>query len=47
MPSGAVVDERAGGAAELVIECDAGGEGEQALADPRSQTVQGVSAVSR
>src|SRR5918999_837669 len=44
--SGAVVDERAGGAAELVVEGDAGGEGEQALADPCSQPVQGAGAVA-
>src|SRR3954469_4414300 len=46
MPLGAVVGERAGGAAELVVERDAGGEGEQALADPGSEAVQGASAVA-
>ena len=39
MPLGAAVDECAGGAAELMVERDAGGEGEQALADPGSSEV--------
>src|SRR3712207_1937184 len=44
--SGAVVDEGAAGAAEVVVEGDAGGEGEQALADAGSQAVQGAGAVA-
>src|SRR4051795_2002639 len=46
MPLGAVVDERAAGAAEVVVECDAGGEREQALADACAQAVQGARAVA-
>src|SRR3954465_3576294 len=44
--SGGVVDEGAAGAAELVVERDAGGEGEQSLADARSEAVQGAGAVA-
>src|SRR3954462_932758 len=43
---GDVVDERAGGAAEPVVEVDAGGEREQALQDAGAQVVQGASAVA-
>src|SRR4051794_24958613 len=43
---GDVVDERAGGAAEPVVEGDAGGEREQALQDAGAQGVQGGSAVA-
>src|SRR3954454_25256526 len=43
---GGVVDEGAGGAAELVVERDAGGEGEQSLADACSEAVQGAGAVA-
>src|SRR4051794_39101044 len=39
---GAVGGEGAAGAAEVVVEGDAGGEGEQALADPGSEAVQGA-----
>src|SRR3954452_251985 len=46
MPLCAVVHERAGGAAELVVECDAGGQGEQALDDARPEAVQGAGAVA-
>ena len=46
MPLGAVVDERAGGSAEVVVERDAGGEREQPLADAGSQAVQGAGAVA-
>src|SRR4051795_12835291 len=44
--SGGVVDEGAAGAAELVVERDAGGEGEQSLADACSEAVQGAGAVA-
>src|SRR3954447_14162659 len=45
-PSGGVVDQRACGAAEVVVERDAGGEGEQALTDACSEAVQGAGAVA-
>src|SRR3954453_16908758 len=44
--SGGVVDEGAAGAAELGVERDAGGEGEQSLADACSEAVQGAGAVA-
>src|ERR1700742_2946287 len=44
--SGAVVGQCAGGAAEVVVERDAGGEREQALADAGSEAVQGAGAVA-
>src|SRR5215213_4076377 len=44
--SGAVVDERAAGAAEVVVERDAGGECQEALADAGSEAVQGAGAVA-
>src|SRR5215217_6688011 len=40
--SGAVVDERAAGAPEVVVERDAGGECQEALADAGSEAVQGA-----
>src|SRR5215210_4972541 len=43
---GAVADERAAGAAELVVERDAGGECQEALADAGSEAVQGAGAVA-
>src|SRR5215210_5835393 len=43
---GAVVGQRAAGAAEVVVERDAGGECEQALADAGSEAVQGAGAVA-
>ena len=44
--SGDVVDECAAGAAELVVECDAGGEGEDALEDAFFDPEQGAGAVA-
>src|SRR6059058_694339 len=44
--SGDVVDECAAGAAELVVEGDAGGEGEEALEDAVSDAEQGAGAVA-
>src|SRR5687768_6471105 len=46
MRSGAVVDERAAGAAEVVVERDRGGQSEQALADSGSEAVEGAGAVA-
>src|SRR3954465_15219803 len=43
---GAVVDECAAGAAEVMVEGDAGGEREQALAEAGSEAVQGAGAVA-
>src|SRR5476649_829495 len=43
---GDVVDEGACWAAESVVECDRGGEGEEACADPGGQAVQGAGAVA-
>src|ERR1700737_471606 len=43
---GDVVDECAAGAAELVIEADAGGEAEEALQDPFAQAGEGAAAVA-
>src|ERR1700681_3236394 len=44
--SGDVVDECAAGAAELVVEADAGGEGEEALDDAFSEALEGAGAVA-
>src|SRR5574337_1008196 len=44
--SGCVVDERAGWAAEAVVEADRGGEREEADSDPRVEPVQGACAVA-
>src|SRR5215217_945286 len=44
--SGAVVGECAAGAAEVVVERDAGGECEQALADAGSEAVEAAGAVA-
>ena len=41
-----VVDQRAAGAAELVVERDAGGECQEPLADACTQSVQGAGAVA-
>jgi hypothetical protein len=43
---GAVVDECAAGSAELVVEGEGGGEGEEALQDALSEAGQGSGAVS-
>src|SRR5215218_5077748 len=43
---GDVVGEGAAGAAEPVVEVDAGGEGEQALKDPRAEVSQCAGAVA-
>ena len=43
---GAVVDEGAAGAAELVVECDCGGEAEHALQDAFSEAWEGAGAVA-
>jgi len=43
---GAVVDECAGGAAELVVEGDGGGEAEEALQDAFSEAGEGARAVA-
>jgi len=44
--SGGVVGDGAWGSAELVVESDGGGEGEEALADAGSESVEGSGAVS-
>src|ERR1700676_3034642 len=44
--SGDVVDECAAWAPELVVEGDAGGEGEEALEDAFSEAVEGAGAVA-
>ena len=44
--SGDVVDQCAGRASELVVEGDAGGEGEEALEDAFSEAVEGAGAVA-
>src|SRR5271165_504266 len=43
---GAVVGECAAGSAELVVECDRGGEGEQALQDALSEALEGSCSVA-
>src|ERR1700722_2381189 len=44
--SGDVVDECAAGSAELVVEADGGGEGEEALEDAFSEALEGAGAVA-
>ena len=46
MGSGDIVDECAAGAAELVVERDAGGEAEEALEDAFFDPLQGAGAVA-
>ena len=43
---GGVVDECAGGAAELVVEGDAGGEAEEALEEAFAEALEGAGAVA-
>src|ERR687890_751187 len=43
---GAVVDERTGGASELVVEGDGGGQAAEALQDAFAQAGQGAGAVA-
>ena len=44
--SGDVVDQGAAGSAESVVECDRGGEGEEACGDAGAEAVQGAGAVA-
>src|SRR6266496_4663995 len=43
---GDIVDERAAGSVELVVEGDAGGEAEEALQDPFAEAGEGAGAVA-